>query len=178
MVFTKDDVFPSDEALTCEEVPLGAPYLKAGGTHLGKFCEPQNNEFMLCRLETDDATKCLADGKAVTNCTNQFFREVKKSCAAEFTTYAMCLERSSMDMHLKHCRKTQAAFDACVKDNMGLDRPHYAYHTMAKIHDTSRPKPVDERPKWLDDPRGAYGRADALPDDFPRVDKFGSQRIG
>ena len=76
MVFTKDDVFPSHEALTCEEVPLGAPYLKAGGTHLGKFCEPQNNEFMLCRLETDDATKCLADGKAVTNCTNQFFREV------------------------------------------------------------------------------------------------------
>ena len=41
-----------------------------------------------------------------------------------------------------------------------------------------RPKPVDERPKWLDDPRGAYGRADALPDDFPRVDKFGSQKIG
>ena len=37
-----------------------------------------------------------------------------------------------------HCRKTQAAFDACVKDNMGLDRPHYAYHTMAKIHDTTR----------------------------------------
>ena len=43
-----------------------------------------------------------------------------------------------MDMALIHCRKTQAAFDACVKDNMGLDRPHYAYHTMAKIHDTTR----------------------------------------
>ena len=77
MVFTKDHVFPSDEALTVEEVPLGTPYLKAGGTYLGKYCEPQNNEFMLCRLETDDASKCLEDGRAVTNCTNQFFRQVR-----------------------------------------------------------------------------------------------------
>ena len=31
-----------------------------------------------------------------------------------------------------------------------------------------RPKPVEERPKWLDDPRGAYGRPDCLPKDFPK----------
>ena len=78
MPFTKDHVFPSDEALTVEEVPIGTPYLKAGGTHLGKYCEPQNNEFMLCRLETNDASKCLEDGKAVTNCANNFFRQVCK----------------------------------------------------------------------------------------------------
>ena len=76
MPFTKDHVFPSEAELTVEEVPLGTPYLKAGGTHLGKYCEPQNNEFMLCRLETNDPSKCLEDGKAVTNCTNKFFREV------------------------------------------------------------------------------------------------------
>merc|ERR1712223_64279 len=133
---------------TVEEVPLGAPYLKAGGTYLGKYCEPQNNEFMLCRLETNDPSKCLADGRAVTNCTNEFFR------------------------------KTQAAFDACMKQNLNMDRPHYAYHTMAKIHDTTRPRPVEERPKWLDDPRGAYGRPDVLPKDFPRgVGESGGMRI-
>jgi len=168
MPFTKDHVFPTDEELTVEEVPLGAPYLKAGATYLGKYCEPQNNEFMLCRLETNDPSKCLADGRAVTNCTNEFFRKVKGSCAAEMTTYAMCLERSSKDMDLFLCRKTQAAFDACMKERLNMDRPHYAYHTMAKIHDTTRPKPVEERPKWLDDPRGAYGRPDVLPKDFPR----------
>ena len=63
---------------------------------------------------------------------------MKNSCAAELTTYAMCLERSSTDMALTKCRKTQAAFDACMKQNLNQDRPHYAYHTMAKIHDTTR----------------------------------------
>ena len=36
-------------ALFLFQVPLGAPYLKAGAMHLGKACEAQNNEFMLCR---------------------------------------------------------------------------------------------------------------------------------
>ena len=39
---------------------------------------------------------------------------------------------------------------------------------MICIYNIFRPKPVEERPKWLDDPRGAYGRPDALPKDFPR----------
>ena len=50
----------------------------------------------------------------------------------------MCLEKSSPDMRLRYCRKTQAAFDVCIKENLGLERPHYAYHTMAKVHDTTR----------------------------------------
>jgi hypothetical protein len=42
-----------------------------------------------------------------------------------------------------------------------------------------RPKPVDERPRWLDDPRGAYGRPDVLPEEFPRSKGgIGSQRVG
>merc|ERR1711934_892882 len=160
---------PSEEELTVPEVSLGYPYLKAGAQHLGKYCEPQNNEFILCRIEENDASKCLGEGKAVTCCTNQFFRQVKNSCAAELTTFAMCLERGGEGKLLyRMCRKTQAAFDACMKDNLNMDKPHYAYHTMAKIHDTTRPKPVEERPKWLDDPRGAYGRPDCLPKDFPK----------
>ena len=31
-----------------------------------------------------------------------------------------------------------------------------------------RPKPEIERPAWLDDPRGKQGKADQLPQDFPR----------
>ena len=36
-----------------------------------------------------------------------------------------------------------------------------------------RPVPKAERPAWLDDPRGAGGRADGLPKDFPRNDHKG-----
>ena len=45
--------------------------------------------------------KCLQEGKDVTRCSNNFFRMVKKSCAAEFTQYAMCLEKSSADLLVK-----------------------------------------------------------------------------
>ena len=76
MVFTKDFDFPSDQELTTEECPLGTPYLRAGAGHLGRYCEAQNNEFMLCRHETRDPTVCLAQGKAVTSCTNEFFKKV------------------------------------------------------------------------------------------------------
>ena len=30
-------------------------------------------------FETNDASKCLADGRAVTNCANKFFREVSST---------------------------------------------------------------------------------------------------
>ena len=54
MVLTKDIWLPSEAELTVEEVPLGTPSLRAGAMHLGKVCEVQNNEFMLCRSETQD----------------------------------------------------------------------------------------------------------------------------
>ena len=52
---------------------------------------------MLCRNEEKDPRKCLAEGRAVTACSLEFFRKVKKSCASEFTQYANCLDRSSTD---------------------------------------------------------------------------------
>ena len=36
------------------KVPLGTPSLRSAAMHLGKYCEVQNNEFMLCRSETQD----------------------------------------------------------------------------------------------------------------------------
>ena len=54
MVLTKSDYIPTAEELKVEEVPLGAPYLKAGAFHLGKHCEATNNEYMLCRQEHND----------------------------------------------------------------------------------------------------------------------------
>ena len=53
-MLTKDIWLPTEEELTVQEVPLGTPSLRAGAMHLGKACEVQNNEFMLCRGETQD----------------------------------------------------------------------------------------------------------------------------
>jgi len=108
----------------------------------------------------------------------KFFQSVKAFCADEFTTYVRCIERTGAWHEVHPCRKTQYAFDACVKKNMDLDRPSYAYNTLAKIHDTDRPKPEEPRPAWLDDPRGAYGRPDVLPSKFPGRDKKETLGLG
>uniref|UniRef100_C1BNI9 NADH dehydrogenase [ubiquinone] 1 alpha subcomplex subunit 8 n=1 Tax=Caligus rogercresseyi TaxID=217165 RepID=C1BNI9_CALRO len=150
MVVTKDTWMPTEEELSVQEVPLGTPYLRAGSFHLGKACESVNNEFMLCRHETMDPRACIKEGKEVTECSMNFFNQVKKSCAAEFTTYAMCLEKSSNDFSMDMCRQTQASFDTCMEKNNGMSRPYFGYFALTRIHDSKRPKPVEERPKWMD----------------------------
>merc|ERR1712059_48943 len=169
MVLTKDVWLPSEEELTVEEVPLGTASLRAGAMHLGKFCEVQNNEFMLCRTETGDPRACIKEGKEVTSCSLNFFRQVKATCAAEFMTYASCLEKNSASMDFWECRKTQAIFDGCIKENLGMDRPHWGYHSLPKIHDTDRPLPVEEKPAWMDNPKAK--KLGELPKDFPRTYK-------
>lgn len=56
---------------------------------------------MLCRDELNDPRKCISEGKAVTSCAMNFFRQVKKSCAEEFMQYANCLDKSSGDYNYK-----------------------------------------------------------------------------
>lgn len=50
---------------------------------------------MLCKDETQDARKCIEEGKAVTACALDFFRKIKKNCYAEFTQYYNCIDKSS-----------------------------------------------------------------------------------
>merc|ERR1719309_971104 len=90
-------------------------------------------------------------------------------------------------MEFQECRKTQvrkrarkkmikAAYDNCVLKNMDLERPHYGYHCLPKIHDTDRPKPVEEKPAWMDNDKAR--KLGALPQDFPRSYKaWGSRGI-
>nr|CAI5847992.1 unnamed protein product [Callosobruchus analis] len=97
MVVTDSVNLPTEEELTVQEVNLSGPALKAGAFHLGKACEFENNEFILCRDELRDPRKCLAEGKAVTNCALNFFRQIKNTCADEFMQYVHCLDKSSPD---------------------------------------------------------------------------------
>jgi len=166
MVLTKDIWLPTDAELTVDEVPLGTPSLRAGAMHMGKYCEVTNNEFMLCRNETQDPRKCLKEGAEVTGCAMEFFKKVKGACAAEFMSYATCLERSSANMEFRECRKTQATYDSCILKNLELERPHFGYHCLPKIHESDRPKPVEEKPGWMDNDKAR--KLGELPKDFPR----------
>ncbi|XP_076037795.1 NADH dehydrogenase [ubiquinone] 1 alpha subcomplex subunit 8-like [Oratosquilla oratoria] len=170
-MFTKDFELPSDEELTTEELNISTPALRAGAFHMGKECEAERNEFMLCRNEENDPRKCVPEGKAVTACALSFFRKIKKSCLEEFNQYANCLDKSSADLGYRHCRNTQAVFDKCVLENLNVERPDYGYFCRAKVHDTERPKPEGYVPLEITDGPQPY-----LSEDVPvRKAKYGSR---
>ncbi|CAH1116445.1 unnamed protein product [Phaedon cochleariae] len=172
MGITDDVTLPTEEELTVQEVNLSGPALKAGAFHLGKACEFENNEFILCRNELKDPRACINEGKATTNCALNFFRQVKKTCADEFMQYVNCLDKSSPDQKFLPCRKTQGVFDKCVKDNLGMERPPYDYFARVHVHKTARPRPPVEGPAVYED------ATPGLPEDTPRPEaKYGSRYI-
>ncbi|XP_076237695.1 NADH dehydrogenase [ubiquinone] 1 alpha subcomplex subunit 8 [Calliopsis andreniformis] len=145
MVVTKDIVLPSEEELTVQEINVSWPVLQAAAVYIGKKCEWHNNEFTLCKYETQDPRKCLEEGKNVTACALEVFQGIKKHCQEDFNQYVRCLERSSGTMDLTKCRNTQSAVDNCVLKNLNIERPPFGYFCEAKVHDSPRPEP--EKPK-------------------------------
>ncbi|KAH0547355.1 NADH dehydrogenase [ubiquinone] 1 alpha subcomplex subunit 8 [Cotesia glomerata] len=165
MVVTEKTPLPTEEELTVPEINLSWPVLHAASFYLGKYCENQNNEFMLCRNELDEI-KCVNEGKAVTACAFEFLRKLKKHCYQEFDQYYNCVYKSSRNSSFMPCRNTQEALDKCVLKHMNLERPPYGYFCEVKIHDTKRPKPVEELP--------VYEPIQSLPEDAPKPPaKFG-----
>lgn len=144
MVIYADTYLPNEQELSVREVDLSSSFLQAGAYHVGKFCHEESKEFMLCRDEEKDPRKCIQEGKMVTSCALEFFQRMKLSCRQEIEKYAQCLDYSSSNLGFKHCRKTQAAFDKCVFDQLQQERPELGYFCRAHVHHTKRPKPEPE----------------------------------
>jgi len=56
---------------------------------------------MLCSAEEKDPRKCLAEGRAVTNCAFDFFNKIRTECMQEFTDYWKCLDHSGKNLNLE-----------------------------------------------------------------------------
>lgn len=68
------------------------------------------------------------------------------------------------------CRKTQAVFDKCMKDNLGIERPPFDYFARVQVHKTARPRPEVEGPTVYSD------ATPGLPEDYERQPaKYGSR---
>jgi len=140
MPFTNEEYLPSYEELTIPEIEITSSVFRAVSHHLGFYCDAPSKEFMLCRAETQDPRKCIIEGKEVTRCGFEFLRKLKKSCLSEFNQYHRCIDHSDTEMDFKNCRKTQAVYDDCVKENLGQDRPDIGHFTKVRIHDAKRAK--------------------------------------
>uniref|UniRef100_A0A8C4SJ03 NADH dehydrogenase [ubiquinone] 1 alpha subcomplex subunit 8 n=2 Tax=Erpetoichthys calabaricus TaxID=27687 RepID=A0A8C4SJ03_ERPCA len=131
---------PTLDELNVQEVNVSSAVLKAAAHHLGSQCDKANKEFMLCRWEEKDPRKCLKEGKKVNECTLQFFRQLKMHCAEPFTEYWTCLDYSG-SAELRHCRKQQRAFDNCVLEKLGWERPDLGDLSKVTKVQTDRPMP-------------------------------------
>ncbi|XP_018356240.1 PREDICTED: NADH dehydrogenase [ubiquinone] 1 alpha subcomplex subunit 8 [Trachymyrmex septentrionalis] len=158
---TAKTVLPEESELTVQELNVSWPVLQTASVYIGKGCEWYNNEFLLCRQEERDPRRCLNEGKAVTSCALDILKKMKKHCLEDFNAYMYCLERSSGTLEFAPCRKTQAALDNCVRQNLNIERPPYGYFCEAKVHNTSRPRPEPEKPITFPDP------TPGLPSDVP-----------
>nr|XP_033337393.1 NADH dehydrogenase [ubiquinone] 1 alpha subcomplex subunit 8 [Megalopta genalis] len=149
MVVSYNTTLPSDEELTTQEITVSYPFLQAASFYIGKKCEWDNNEFMLCKQETKDARKCIQEGRKVTACALEVFRGIKNHCEKEFNQYVDCIERSSGSMEFSPCRKTQAIIDHCVLKNLEIERPPFGYFCEARVHKTLRPKPEEPKDEFV-----------------------------
>ncbi|XP_014474865.1 PREDICTED: NADH dehydrogenase [ubiquinone] 1 alpha subcomplex subunit 8 [Dinoponera quadriceps] len=161
MAATAKTVLPEESELTVQEINVTWPVLHTASVYIGKACEWYNNDYMLCRMEEADPRRCLNEGKAVTACALDILKKMKKHCLEDFNAYMTCLERSSGTLELSLCRKTQAALDQCVLNNLNIERPPYGYFCEAKIHHTSRPRPEIPQTTFPDPVPG-------IPPDQPR----------
>lgn len=142
MVLTKEVDLPAFDSLNVNEINVSTATLMSAAPYLGKSCENINNEFMLCRQETNDPRACLELGKRVTECAMNVFKRIKKECLEEFKQYAHCIEKSSGDFSYSHCRRTQTAFDDCMSLKLCMYRPEFGYFCRARVHNSSSEPPA------------------------------------
>ncbi|XP_032521619.2 NADH dehydrogenase [ubiquinone] 1 alpha subcomplex subunit 8-like [Danaus plexippus] len=165
MVVTNDVTLPEISELTVQEVNLPTSILMAASPYIGKQCECVNNEFMLCRYESNDPRTCVDLGKKVTSCTLSLFQNIKKNCLEEFIQYANCIDKSSGDFCLSKCRNTQGIFDCCMQEKLEMERPDFGYFCRTRVHSSPTASPPAEpcpcKPKYPD-------KTPSLPDDAPR----------
>ncbi|KAH8871507.1 NADH dehydrogenase [ubiquinone] 1 alpha subcomplex subunit 8 [Schistosoma japonicum] len=132
---------PTFEELTVPELKLSTCPLLAASIHLGKFCDNESKEFMLCHYETHDPRACLGEGKALTSCAQNFFRKIKKHCDNEFRNYYICLNKYGGPAYsLQKCRSLQYPFDECIKTHLNQERPKPGYYNVVRLHKTDRPR--------------------------------------
>ena len=114
---------------------------------------------MLCRHEERDPRKCLKEGMEVTKCGLNFVQEIKKTCRDEAEAFARCIEWNDWDFSFEYCRREQKVFDKCMEVKMKRPKPPFGYFSQLRVHESTRPRPVQIVPEFPD-------RSIGLPQDY------------
>jgi len=145
MSATNETYLPNYDELYVPPLNVTSPALKAAAVHFGKYCNKQNNEYMLCKTEEKDPRKCLRYNKEVSYCALDFYEKIKQNCAESFKSYWECLDNAPRgQMSYQYCKNIQVNFDNCMTEKLNLERPLLGHSSRIRLHDSERPKPVDK----------------------------------
>jgi len=64
-----------------------------------------------------------------------------KNLSAVVTGFILNVKNNVYVVQLDSCRKTQYAFDKCMLEKLGIERPFVGYFSKIRVHHTNRPKP-------------------------------------
>ncbi|KAI3384644.1 hypothetical protein SNEBB_009389 [Seison nebaliae] len=146
MSYFADDYLPSPDELDVPFINVTSGVLRAAAPYLGKYCDKQCKEFMLCRREEKEARKCLKENKIVSQCSLKFFQLLKNSeCADVFEDHWRCVDDSYYGwQEPSRCPRTRKIFDNCMKEKLGMERPELGHFSLTRLHESSRKMPVEK----------------------------------
>lgn len=128
---------PSDIPDVPEIGATSAP-LKSASYFIGARCLPYNDDFMLCKKESQNGpVDCLKEGRRVTRCAISVLEDINKSCLEEFRRHWQCLEQNNQQFYA--CRPAERLLNACVFEKLNLEKRIPQVDAAEQIHLKSSP---------------------------------------
>lgn len=104
------------------EVGATSAPLKAASFFIGSRCLPYNDDYMLCKKESNGNGEldCLKEGRRVARCAISVLQDLNKHCLEEFRLHWKCLEQQNHEFY--GCRPAEKLLNKCVFDKLKLEK--------------------------------------------------------
>ncbi|KAJ3018871.1 hypothetical protein HKX48_002577 [Thoreauomyces humboldtii] len=119
-LWVEKEPLSSSTAPAVPEVGCTSAPLESAAFFLASYCKKYNEDFVLCKNESQDPKHCLKEGRKVTRCSLDLIEKLKKNCDAQWSKHWQCLDMNNHQLF--HCRKEERSFNDCVFKSLGLTK--------------------------------------------------------
>ncbi|KAJ3048774.1 hypothetical protein HK097_010228 [Rhizophlyctis rosea] len=119
-LWVEKDPFPEDIAKPIDEVGLTSAPMESMAFFFAQHCKDYTEDFMLCKNESSDQTKCLKEGRKVTRCAMDLISKLKANCDKQWEQHWKCMDTNNHLLWL--CRPQEKEFNDCVFNKLGLTK--------------------------------------------------------
>ncbi|KAI8918355.1 hypothetical protein DFJ77DRAFT_455267 [Powellomyces hirtus] len=102
------------------EVGCTSAPLESMAFFFADYCKKYNDDYVLCKNESQDPRHCLKEGRKVTRCALDLINKLKQNCDQQWTNHWECLDMNNHQLF--KCRKEEKEFNDCVFKRLGLTK--------------------------------------------------------